>query len=342
MKQRQIIFRFLFPPRQDAAKAVHPAMGTLHHPTTGFETGLMLNRLRFFTTRTNVSGIAKFFHQVAYLTRIITFIKTHPLLFLFCRRWPFHRNTFYRGLGHFAVMAVGAINRHPHRNLGTVRQQTAFNAFFSSVRGVGAGFFPHPAGPLSWPHPSIAKTSQCLSVHHNRPTRLPRVSKKHLLVPILETANGPYCWNKYRFHLMRSIGSRSAGQKISHPSLGDPALSVCRRQSGVYWDAWVSMVRFSPISRLKFYIDSLFFVFSSLNPFKGIVASDYIGYSGVFRIGSKKISTIKSLVNHVPIFFYECSVVMKRVYATFFTPGRRPGLRPAGHIQGCTTWMFPL
>jgi hypothetical protein len=29
-------------------------------------------------------------------------------------------------------------------------------------------------------------------------------------------------------------------------------------------------------------------VFPSLNPFKGIVASEYIGYSGVIRIGSKR------------------------------------------------------
>jgi len=286
MKQRQIIFRFLFPPRQNAAKAVHPAMGAFHHPATGFETGFMLDRLCFFPARTNVSRIAKFFHQVAYLTRIITFIKTHPLLFTFRRRWPFHRNTFYRCLCHFAVMAVGALNRQPYRNTGTVRQQTAFNAFFSSIRGVWAGFFPHPAGPLSWPHPSIAKTSQCLSVHHNRPELSSRVSERCPLVPIPEIASAPYCWNRYRFHLMRSIGNRSAVQKISHPSLDDPVPSACRRQSDACSDVSVSTARFFPIIRLKFYIDSLFFVFSSLNPFKGIVASDFIGYSGVIRIGS--------------------------------------------------------
>jgi hypothetical protein len=47
------------------------------------------------------------------------------------------------------------------------------------------------------------------------------------------------------------------------------------------------MARPFPIIRLKFYTDFLFFVFSSLNPFKGIIASDYIGHSGVIRIGSK-------------------------------------------------------
>jgi hypothetical protein len=46
------------------------------------------------------------------------------------------------------------------------------------------------------------------------------------------------------------------------------------------------MVRFFPITRLKFYIGFLFFVSSFLNPFKGIVAFEYIGDSGVIRIGS--------------------------------------------------------
>jgi hypothetical protein len=51
-------------------------------------------------------------------------------------------------------------------------------------------------------------------------------------------------------------------------------------------DASVSMARFFPIIRLKSCIYFLFSFFSSLNPFKGIVASEYIGYSGVIRIGS--------------------------------------------------------
>jgi hypothetical protein len=44
--------------------------------------------------------------------------------------------------------------------------------------------------------------------------------------------------------------------------------------------------RFFPITRLKSCIGSLVSFFSSLNPFKGISAFEYIGYSGVIRIGS--------------------------------------------------------
>jgi hypothetical protein len=41
-----------------------------------------------------------------------------------------------------------------------------------------------------------------------------------------------------------------------------------------------------PIIRLKSCICFLFFVFSSLNPFKGTIAFEYVGNSGVIRIGS--------------------------------------------------------
>jgi len=45
MEQCQIVFGFLFQSRQDAAKAVHPAMGSLYNPAEGFEISLLLNGL---------------------------------------------------------------------------------------------------------------------------------------------------------------------------------------------------------------------------------------------------------------------------------------------------------
>jgi hypothetical protein len=52
-------------------------------------------------------------------------------------------------------------------------------------------------------------------------------------------------------------------------------------------DVLATADRFFPITGLKSYIGFLFFVFSSLNPFKGNDAFEYIGRSGVIRIGSK-------------------------------------------------------
>jgi hypothetical protein len=47
-----------------------------------------------------------------------------------------------------------------------------------------------------------------------------------------------------------------------------------------------AVVRSFPIIRPRSCIYLLFFVSSSLNPFKGTVAFEYIGNSGVIRIGS--------------------------------------------------------
>ena len=287
MKQRQKVFRFLFPTYQYAVKAVHPAMGSLHNPAASFETSLMFNCLCLFAARTNMSRIAKRFYQISYLTRIVTFIKAHTLFFSFSRLRAFHRNTFYRFLCHFAIMAIGAINRQTNRDTRTFGKQTAFNALFCSVRRVWAGFFPHPAGLLSWRRPSIAMTSQYPSTHRNLPEPSSTILKKRRLLPIPEIGNETYCLSKYQFHLRHSIDSRFAIRKKSRSLLCDPALSVCRRQSDACLDVLESAARSYSIIRLKYCIYFLFFVFSSLNPFKGIIAFDYIGYSGVIRIGSK-------------------------------------------------------
>jgi len=286
MKQRQIIFRFLFPTNQYAAKAVHPAMCSLYNPTASFKACLMLNSLCLFATRTNMSSIAKLFNQVSYLTRIITFIKAHTMFFPFSWLWPFHRNTFYSSLCHFAIMSISSINRQANRYSGCFGKQTAFNAFFSPVRRVWACFFPRQAGLWSWHHPLIAKTSQYLSTHHNLPELSSRVSEKLRLLSTPESVNEPYYWNKYLSDSMRSTGSRYAIRKISRQLLYDPVLLACRRRNDGYLDVLAATAQFFPITRLKFCIGSLFSFFSSLNPFKGISAFEYIGYSGVIRIGS--------------------------------------------------------
>jgi len=293
MKQSQIIFRFLFPPCQDAAEPVHPAMRPFHNPATSFETGLSFNSLCFFATRTNMSCIAKLFNQISYLARIITLIKTHTLSFSFSRLRPFYWNTFYCCLYHFAIMPIGSINRQANRYAGCFGKQTAFNAFFGPVRRVWACFFPHQAGLWSWHHPLIAKTSQYLSTHHNIPEPSSRVSEKLRLLSTPESVNEPYYWNKYLSHSMRSTGSRYAIRKISRQLLYDPVLSACRRRNDGYLDVLAATVQFFPITRLKSCIGSLFSFFSSLNPFKGISAFEYIGYSGVIRIGSKYRHTVR-------------------------------------------------
>jgi len=289
MKQTQIIFRFLFPPRQDAAEAVHPTVRTLHNPAASFETSLPFDSLRFLATCTNVGCITKLFYQISYLARIITLIQAYTLRLFLCRLRPFYRNTFYRRLYHFAVMPVCSGNCQANWYAGCLGQQTPFNAFFGLIRRVWAGFFPRQAGLLLWHRPSTARTNQSLSTGRSLSEPVPRVGEKHRLWSTPEIASALCCSNKYQSRSRRSIDNRFAAQKIFHSLLCGPALSACHHRNDAYSGASVSAARFFPIVRLKSGICFWFFVFSSLNPFKGTIAFEYIGDSGVIRIGSNSL-----------------------------------------------------
>jgi len=286
MKQSQKIFRFLFPTSQYAAKLVHPAMRPLHNPTASLKPSFSLDGLCFLAARTNMSCITKLFYQISYLAIIITLIHAHALRLLLCRLRTLYRNTLNRGLYHFAVMSIGSVNRQADRYARCLRKQTAFNAFFGPVRRVWAGFSPRQAGLLSWRHPLTAKTSLSLSTRYNLSEPTPRVSEKPRLLSTPETESEPYCLSKYPFHPERSIGSRFAIRKRCRPLPGGLALSACRRRNDACSDASESTAQSFPINRLKSCICSFVSVFSSLNPFKGAIAFEYIGNSGVIRIGS--------------------------------------------------------
>ena len=287
MNQGKVILRFLLPTDQDTPEAIHPTVRPFCHPAACFEAHLMLDRLSFFAPRANMSGIGKFLHQRSDLPGIIRLIQTHPLGTYPCRPRAGYRDTLKRRLDHFTVMAIGPGNRHANRDTVGFCQQTAFNASLGSIRRVGAGFFPHPAGPWSWPRPSTATTNQSPSARHSLPEPGPRVSETLRLASIPEIANERCCWNKYPSRSKRSTGSRFAAQRECHPWPGDPGLAAGPRRNDACWDASVSKARSFPIARPKSCIGFLFSVSSSLNPFRGTIASEYIGYPRVIRIGSK-------------------------------------------------------
>lgn len=257
-------------------------MRPLHNPTPSFEAGFSFNSLCLLATRTNMSRITKLFYQLSYLARIITLIKTHTLGCSLCWLGALHWNTFYGRLYHFAIMTIGSVNRQANRYAGCFGEQTAFNAFFSPVRRIWACFFSRPAGPLSWRRPSIATTSLSLSVRHNPPEQAPKVSGIFRLWSTSETASGPYCSNKYPSHSRRSIDNRFAIQRRCRPLPCGPALWAFRRRNDGYSGVSATTARSFPITGLKFGIGSLLFVFLSLNPFKGTIAFEYIGNSGLF------------------------------------------------------------
>ena len=287
MKKAKIILRFFLPSYQDTPETIHPTMRPLGHPATGREAHLTLDRLGFFTPRANMSGISKLFDQSSYLTRIIRLIQTHALRFLRRRLRANHRNTFQRGFHHLAVMPVRPGNRQTNRDAVGFRQQTALNAPFGPIRRIGTGFFPRPAGLCSSRHPWTAKTSQSLSPRHTREAPSPRVSERRRLASTPEIVNARCYSNKYPSRSTHSIDSRFSIQRRCHPWPCGLGLLAGLRRNDVYWDVSGAKARFFPIVRLKSCICFLSFVFSSLNPFRGTIASEYIGQQRVIRIDSK-------------------------------------------------------
>jgi len=286
MKQSQKILRFLLPTHQDAAKAVHPAMRPLHNPAASLKASFMFDRLSLFTSGSDVGCITKFFHQITHLIRIVSLVQRHTLWLLLCRIRTLYRNTSYRCRNHLTVMPICPIDCQANWHATCLSQQTAFNAFFSSIRRVWASFFPRPAELWSWHHPWAAKTSRYLSIHHSLPKPMSIVSERPRPWSTLENGCGLCYSNKYLFHSERSTDSRFAIQKRFHPWPCDLTLLACHHRNDGYSDALATAARFFPIIRLRSCIYSLFSVFSSLNPFKGIVAFEYIGCSEVIRIGS--------------------------------------------------------
>ena len=278
MKKAKIILRFFLPSYQYASETIHPTVCPLGHPATGLEANLTLDRLRFFTTRANISGISKLFHQGSYLTRIIRLIQTHALWFLYRRLRANHWNTLQRGFNHFAVMSIRSGNCQANRHTVSFRQQTALNASLGPIRRIGTGFFPRPAGLCSSRHPWTAKTNQFLSTHRTREAPLPRVSEKRQLASIPENVNAQCYSNKCPSRSAHSIDSRFSIQRRYRPWPCGLGLSVGLRRNDAYWDASGAKARFFPIVRLKSCICFLSFVFSFLNPFRGTIASDYIGH----------------------------------------------------------------
>jgi len=233
-----------------------------------------------------MSSISKLFDQGSYLTRIIRLIQTHALRFLHRRLRANRRNTLQRGFNHFAVMPVRPGNRQTNRDTVGFCQQTALNAPFGPICRIGAGFFPRPAGLWSSRHPWTAKTSQSLSTRHTRQAPSPRVSERRRLVSMPEIVNGLCYSNKYPSRSERSIGSQFSIQRRCRPWPCGPGLSAGLRRNDAYWDASGAKARFFPIVHLKSCICFLSFFFSSLNPFRGTIASEYIDHQWVIRIGS--------------------------------------------------------
>src|SRR5689334_11766093 len=85
--------------------------------------------------------------------KIVTGIQTHALRVMWRGLWSLNLNTVERGFDQHHILSIGAVNHQRDWNTMPFSQEAAFHPLFTPVRRVPARFFPHPAVPLSSPHP---------------------------------------------------------------------------------------------------------------------------------------------------------------------------------------------
>jgi len=190
MQKRDVIFRLLLPPDQDAAEAIQPAVGAFHHPAAGALAGFPLEFLGLFAPRANMRRKAEFRQDVAHLLEIVAFVQAHPLRLLSGRRWTFYHHALDRFACQFHIVAIGPRDRHTEGHAMPVGQQAAFDAALGTVGGVWPGVF---SAQRRFGHrpvhaqPGPIYAFQFIELLH---TRLPQLEKHPRRDPFLVTVVG--------------------------------------------------------------------------------------------------------------------------------------------------------
>ena len=241
MQQGKVVFRFLLPADQNSPEAVHPAMRSLRHPTSCFETSSLLDFLCFFSACEDVSGEAEFLQQRSHLVVIVSFIHAHALRLLACRSRSTDRNALDRLANQPHVMPIGAVDRQSDRNAHGFAQQRALDPVFASIRRVGAGFFPLPTGLWSSPRPCSATTNPAPSVRRTPSAQLSRAAKRRQPSPILESGREPSNRDRFPWHPTPATGNLCVTRRKSRPCTPGPVCTACRHRIDVCFCAWEPM-----------------------------------------------------------------------------------------------------
>src|SRR5436305_14216398 len=142
MKKSQIVLRLFIPSDQQTAKAVHPGMCSLHHPTTSLETGLTLDGLGFFSTLADVGSKAECVKDVTHLLIVVALVQTSSLWPLFSWLWAINDDALNGWAYKFHISAIGSLNCHADRHSMTLCEQTPLDSTLATIGRIGSGFFP--------------------------------------------------------------------------------------------------------------------------------------------------------------------------------------------------------
>lgn len=116
MKHCDVVLGFLLPSNENTPEAVHPAVGTLHHPAAGFESGASFDQLGLLTARPNMGGEPELPGQVANLVIVISLVQTQILALVETGPRSFDWNTLHRFAHELEVIDIGPGDGQSDRN----------------------------------------------------------------------------------------------------------------------------------------------------------------------------------------------------------------------------------
>ena len=230
MKHSKVVFRFLLPPDENAAKAIHPAMGALYHPAASPFASFALEFFGFLAPCSNMCCKAKLGQDVTHFLKVIPFVETEIMRCLRCGYRPLDHDAFQRGPHQLHVISIGTVHGQSERDALAISQQTAFGAGFAAIGWIGADFSPRPMAPWSLHRPYSPSSSRYPATHQNTQHQLARGVRTRRLAPILEIGHAPLSLGKSRFHSVPSTDNPCATRRRSHRHTRDPASVAVRHQ----------------------------------------------------------------------------------------------------------------
>ena len=238
MQEGDVVLGGLVLTDQNAPVTVQPTVRAFHHPASRFEPSLPFDGLSLFAPTADVGGEAELVQGTAHLGEVVALVQAQPLGMRWAGRWPIHWPAVHRGPHQLHIVAVGPVHCQSNRNALGFRQQAAFDAPLTPIRGVlirgvlirgvGAGFFPRPRGTWSWPRPYSANSSPDPSIRHNAsvpPATVPGTPQRR---PIPESAAGRWTRNICPLRPRLSTGSRYVADAVGAGAVRNPGTTAAK------------------------------------------------------------------------------------------------------------------
>lgn len=165
MKHRQIIAGCFLPASQESPKAIDPRMRSLHHPSSCFESRVLLPLHFFLAARFDVRPIVATLEKLTHVRGVVSFVETDVLMSTRGGLRPVDGHAIESGLDKLDVVRVRAADFDAQRNAASVGEHRAFRTQLTAIGGVLARIFPHPEAIWSSLRQRFANSTGCPSAH---------------------------------------------------------------------------------------------------------------------------------------------------------------------------------